>query len=164
LEESQQEANKYSSKYEFYRENSAVWQAAYKRSDYNKICSHMKKPKISAPEKAILEEVSKYFPTAKKFRETKIRIPGKEFIKGLEIDIFVPELNKGIEFDGEWYHSLDGLKRGHPKWPIEALREYHTIKDDYFYAKGIQILHIKEEDWIKDKKDCLNLCISFLYS
>lgn len=129
---------------------------------FEDICSHMKRPKVSPPEREILTKSLEYFPSAKKKLFTKIEILDKPFIKALEIDIFIPELNKGIEYDGEWYHSSEGLIRSHPTWPkIDAI-SYHEIKDSYFLSQGIQILHIKEQDWIKDKQICINRCLDFL--
>jgi hypothetical protein len=56
---------------------------------------------------------------------------------GLEIDIYLPELNLGFEFNGLYYHS-DKYK---DKW-------YHLNKTKYFSEKGIRIMHIWEDDWV----------------
>lgn len=47
-----------------------------------------------------------------------------------EIDIYIPELNIGIEYDGSFWH----------KDKIEIEKQ----KDDYFFRNNIRILHIKE--------------------
>ena len=49
-----------------------------------------------------------------------------------ELDIFIPELNIGIEYDGEYYHRSDKAK----------LREKE--KDEFFASKQIKIIRIKE--------------------
>jgi hypothetical protein len=56
---------------------------------------------------------------------------------GLEIDIYLPELNLGFEFNGLYYHS-DKYK---DKW-------YHLNKTKNFEERGIRIIHIWEDDWI----------------
>lgn len=62
----------------------------------------------------------------------------KSFKDGrLEIDIYLPELKIGIEFNGIWWHS-DKYKS---KW-------YHKNKSDHFKKMGIQIIYIWEDDWI----------------
>lgn len=61
----------------------------------------------------------------------------------LEIDIYLPDINLGFEFNGIWWHS-DKYK---DKW-------YHRKKSDYFAEKGIKIIHIWEDDWI-NKTDIL---------
>lgn len=66
----------------------------------------------------------------------------REF-KKYEIDIYLPELNIGFECNGLWWHS-------------ERYKEnnYHKEKNKFFESKGIQIIHIWEDDW-KFKKDIL---------
>ena len=55
---------------------------------------------------------------------------------GLEIDIYLPELKLGFEFNGLYWHS-DKYKE----------RNYHIDKTNYFKEKGIRIIHIWEDDW-----------------
>jgi hypothetical protein len=57
---------------------------------------------------------------------------------GLEIDIYLPELNLGFEFNGIYWHS----ELYKDKW-------YHLNKTNYFRERGIRIIHIWEDDWIK---------------
>ena len=65
-----------------------------------------------------------------------------EIIRGykdgrLEIDIYLPDLKLGIEFNGLWWHS-DKYK---DRW-------YHINKTKYFNERGIRIIHIWEDDWV----------------
>ena len=59
---------------------------------------------------------------------------------GLEIDIYLPELNLGFEFNGLYWHSDD--KRD---------KNYHLNKTNYFKEREVQIVHIWEDDWIYKK-------------
>jgi hypothetical protein len=162
LAEIKQEALKYKTIKDFRSNNVSLYSIAWKRGVLDQICSHMIRAKISSPEKTILEEIKKYYPNAKKFLAKKLNIIDKSYIKKLEIDILIPELNKGIEFDGRYHHSFEGLKRGHPTWKEEDIKNYHQIKDDAFENLGIKILHIKENDWRKNSKDCIKKCLNFL--
>lgn len=54
----------------------------------------------------------------------------------LEIDIYLPKLKLGFEFNGLYWHSSD-------KKP----KSYHLDKTEYFKSKGIRIIHIWEDDW-----------------
>ena len=56
---------------------------------------------------------------------------------GLEIDIYLPELGIGFEFNGLYWHSS---KYKHKK--------YHINKTNHFKDKGIRIIHIWEDDWL----------------
>jgi len=55
---------------------------------------------------------------------------------GLEIDIYIPDLKLGFEFNGLFWHS-------------NRYREnnYHLEKSKYFSERGIRIIHIWEDDW-----------------
>lgn len=128
----------------------------------DKICSHMKRPSVSIPENFLLNNIKSFFPTATKYLETKIKIYDKPYIKSLEIDIFVPELLLGIEYDGDWYHNPEGLIRSHPTWPENDAVNYHEIKDNYFLSKGIKILHIKEKEFNDNRENCVSRCLEFL--
>ena len=55
---------------------------------------------------------------------------------GLEIDIYLPELNLGFEFNGLYFHS-DKFKE----------KNYHIRKTNYFSTKNIKIFHIWQDDW-----------------
>jgi len=62
---------------------------------------------------------------------------------GLEIDIYLPDLGIGIEFNGLYYHS-DKFKD----------RNYHLNKLNHFKDLGIRIINIWEDEWI-NKQDIL---------
>jgi hypothetical protein len=55
----------------------------------------------------------------------------------LEIDIYLPELKLGFEFNGLYWHSNKFKEKN-----------YHLNKTDWFKEKGIRIIHIWEDDWI----------------
>ncbi len=161
LEELMEAAKKNFSRNDFQKNNPREYRVACKRKDFDEICSHMKPSRGSSEnEKILLSTIKNLFSDAKKFRDMKVFIPNKPLIRGFEIDILVGNL--GIEFDGKYHHSFEGLKRSHPKWSDDDVRNYHEIKDSWFASKGIQILHIKEEDWIKDKEGCIQRCLKFL--
>ena len=56
---------------------------------------------------------------------------------GLEIDIYIPDLKLGFEFNGLYWHSEEFKDKN-----------YHLNKTNYFKERGIRIIHIWEDDWI----------------
>lgn len=116
----------------------------------------------SKSECEIYDIIKSLYPNAKKMRVRNIKMEDKPYITGFDIDIFIPDLNKGVEFDGTYYHSFEVLKKGRPNWPLEDLDRYHFIKDHYFRSKGIDILHIKEENWEKNKRASIKTILLFL--
>lgn len=118
----------------------------------------------SLPEKELLKAIKEIYTNAKTLRARKIKIDGKPLITGFDIDIFIPEINRGIEFDGTRFHSFEFMRKDSQKalWSDDDVRNYHDIKDTYFASIGIQVLHIKEADWDIDKKSCIDKCLEFL--
>lgn len=139
---------------------SGIYTAILDRNLAEVAFKHMPPKRFGKMEAEVRNFVSKYF-KCHKHREN-VKISDKKYIKRFEIDIFIPELNKGIEFDGTYWHSPTILKQRRPHWPEEDLINYESIKDSYFKTKGIEILHIKEKDWIENETKCKNKILSFL--
>lgn len=60
-----------------------------------------------------------------------------------EIDIFIPSLALGIEFNGLYWHS-----------ELKKDKHYHVVKQQYFKEKGIRIIFIWEDEW-RDKPELI---------
>ena len=61
---------------------------------------------------------------------------------GLEIDIYLPELKIGFEFNGLYWHS-----------ELFKDKNYHLDKTKYFKENGIRIIHVcAYRDWETDRK------------
>lgn len=71
-------------------------------------------------------------------------------LEGREIDVFVPDLRIGFEYNGLFWHS---------EFRIE--KEYHVKKQEKAREKGISLIHIWEDDWNK-KKNIVKSRISHL--
>jgi len=61
----------------------------------------------------------------------------KNILKQQEIDIYIPELKLGFEFNGLFWHSEYNL----PK-------DYHLNKTEECEKNGIKLIHIFEDDWL----------------
>jgi hypothetical protein len=59
----------------------------------------------------------------------------------LEIDIYLPELKIGFEFNGLYWHSNKFKDKN-----------YHLNKTNYFKQKCIRIIHIWEDDWLNNNE------------
>jgi len=55
---------------------------------------------------------------------------------GMEIDIYLPDLKLGFEFNGLYWHS-----------ELFKEKNYHLDKTNHFKLKGIRIIHIWEDLW-----------------
>jgi len=61
----------------------------------------------------------------------------RSIISPLEIDIYIPKLKIGIEFNGIYWHN-----------ELNKEKNYHLIKTEMCEKLGIQLIHIYEDDWI----------------
>lgn len=60
----------------------------------------------------------------------------------IEIDLYIPELKIGIEYNGVYFHSMNGKKEG------KITRSYHYCKSKACKELGIDLIHIWEDQWI----------------
>jgi len=67
----------------------------------------------------------------------------KKFDNGQELDIFIPELNLGIEYDGIYWHS----SKFRDKY-------YHMDKMNYFKNMNIRVINIFSDEW-ENKQDII---------
>jgi hypothetical protein len=64
----------------------------------------------------------------------------REFLNGIEIDIVLPDLNIGIEYNGLYWHCDDYKSK-----------RYHLEKKRFCSDIGIDLIQIWEDDWILKK-------------
>ena len=76
----------------------------------------------------------------------------KSIIKPYELDIFIPELNKAIEFNGLYWHYSEKHFVGGK----------HAMKSNLCREKGIKLLHIREDLWLKNKEKMKQVVVKFL--
>lgn len=60
----------------------------------------------------------------------------KKIVKYHEIDIYLPDYNIGIEFNGLYWHS-----------EVYKAKDYHLEKTNSSNKYGIKLIHIWEDDW-----------------
>jgi len=165
-EDLKKEASKYGTRGEFYKKSNGAYCSANRKKILDDICQHMKKSKGSSlMELELLSEIRKVLPDSKKIKFYKIEIPTKPHIKRFELDIVNQKMKKAVEFDGTYHHSFKCMRKNKRKklWSDEDIRNYHEIKDSYsFLYQGIQVLHIKEEDWTRNKDYCIKLSKAWL--
>lgn len=157
------EALKYNTRTEWAKASKSGYDFARINLWLEECCSHMEHAGPSSKaENNLLSVIKQHFPKAHNLKDRKVKIPDKPHIHGFDIDIYIPELRKGIEFDGDYWHSIFGLKRSRGHWPSEDLVDYTAIKDSYFKSKNIDILHINEKDWKIDAQVQIQRCFEFL--
>jgi len=94
----------------------------------NPINSH-----ISGKEKKLLEYIKTIY-------DGEIIQSDRKILEGKEIDIYLPDLKLGFEFNGTYWHSMKP-------------EGYHFSKSRKALEKGVRLYHIWEELWDKDEKN-----------
>ena len=69
-----------------------------------------------------------------------IRQNDRQILDGKELDLYFPELNLGIEIDGDYWHS-----------DIFKENAFHYNKSNLCKSKGIRLIHIQEYMWKTNK-------------
>ena len=86
------------------------------------------------------------------FCNFKIIESDRSVLNGKELDIYIPEKNLSIEFNGNFWHSeLNGKDKN-----------YHLQKTKECEEKGIQLIHIFEDEWIEKQEIVLSILKSKL--
>ena len=72
-----------------------------------------------------------------------VLLSDRKILSGKEIDIYIPSKNLAIEFNGLYWHS-----------ELYKEKNYHLNKKEKCLNKGINLIHIWEDDWMF-KKDII---------
>lgn len=97
------------------------------------ICHPENKPKRSKAEFECFQMIKAASPNLEVLQSKRFTVStGKK----MEIDLYIPSLNLGIEYNGIFWHST-----------IKKENEYHRLKSEEFKILGIDILHVWEDNW-----------------
>lgn len=107
------------------------WKATVKSRHNGSLCPHCPH-KTSKAEDTIREYIeSLNYEVLASYRDI---LPGRK-----EIDIFIPSLNFGVEFNGVYWHSEGGGKKD---------TQYHFNKWSNCHNLGVELVQIWEDDWV----------------
>lgn len=102
------------------------------------VCWDMKHHSIS--EKNCLEIIKQLIPNEKIIENDRTQIVNPKTGRFLELDIYIPELNKAIEFNGEYWHDSAYSKYKDNQKQIQC------------QEKNIDLLVINYQNWINNKE------------
>jgi hypothetical protein len=60
--------------------------------------------------------------------------------KTYELDIYIPELKLGVEFNGLYWHS-----------DVFREKNYHLDKTNFFSEQDIRVIHVFEDEWVQKR-------------
>lgn len=106
-------------------------------------CNPLKK-EWSEGEKELLDYVKSIY-------SGEIEENSKGLINPYEIDIYLPEINIAIEYNGLFWHS-----------DFNQPNNYHKMKSDMCKKKGVHLIHIFEDDWKYKQDICKSVLSNFI--
>lgn len=113
------------------------------------ICNPLNSP-VSSSEKELLSFVQEIY-------KREILVNTRQIIKPYEIDIYLPELNLAIEYNGDYWHgnpkfynSTDYIKQ--KKASVSEIWETDALKKNLCEKKNIKLVTIWETDWVNKKE------------
>lgn len=93
-------------------------------------------------------------------QDTEIITNSRQIIKPYELDIYIPELRKAVEFNGDYWHS-DTIIR---KTKGISAKDYHQQKMKLCNDNNIDLVFVWESDWLNNseivKKDLRNFLLN----
>lgn len=91
----------------------------------------------SAGESSLVDAIVDLLPADEEFR-----LNDRTVLSGKELDLYLPCLQVGVEYNGLYYHSDSVLRK--KGWnPIR----YHLEKSAFAKQKGVRLLHVFEDEW-----------------
>ena len=103
----------------------------------------------SRPEKELYDFIKNLYPDAQS------NVYG--MIGRKELDIYIPNLNKAIEFNGTYWHYDQSNKNCKPKG-------YHAMKSNLCKDIGVKLLHVREDLWLNKKEHMKKVIRKFIES
>jgi hypothetical protein len=102
-------------------------------------CPHCfpKKAGISIQEKEVLSFIQSILPT-----DIEIHENTRKIIPPQELDIYIPQLNLAIEYNGDYWHSEERIGK-----------DYHENKTLKCKELGIELIHISESSWVNNNEE-----------
>ena len=107
----------------------------------------------SRPEKEIIEYIKTFY-NYKIEENTKDIIRSEYTNRKLELDIYLPDINLAIEFNGSYWHS-DKIMSKRNRF-FNTAEEHHNYKTKLCNDKNIKLIHINQSNYIKNKSKELN--------
>jgi hypothetical protein len=119
---------------------------------YNRLSHNINTCTICYPEKSIFSDKEmELLNFIKENYSGVIEVNDREILKGKELDIYIPDIKLAFEYNGLYWHSN-----------IYKDDDYHLNKIKKCIERGVQLIHIWENDWLYNKDIVKNNIINLL--
>lgn len=77
----------------------------------------------------------------------------RALLEGHELDLYCPSLKLAVEFNGEYWHSVERLGSS-----------YHRIKSDMCAKAGVRLIHVFEWEWNDRRDACESIIVNAMHA
>ena len=114
------------------------------KKNYEKTLLHYESKFTTKPQLEIYELIKSF--------GVDVKLNDKKLLRGVEIDILIDEFKLGIEYNGLYYHTESNGKDN----------RFHLNKTKLMNECGYKLIHIFEDEWIKNKEMVKNKIIHLI--
>ena len=116
------------------------WEARVSDRSSGKFC-----PKCSGSkmEEKLAKIIENLLPT-----NTDIIRNDRQLIKPYELDILIPALNLAFEFNGDYWHSNEMIRKRHPQFA--SSKQFDDFKKQECKKQGVNLFFIREKQWVNN--------------
>ena len=72
----------------------------------------------------------------------------RQLIKPYELDILIPALNLAFEFNGDYWHSNEMIRKRHPQFA--SSKEFDDFKKLECEKQGVKLFFVREKQWVNN--------------
>ena len=116
------------------------WEARVSDRSSGKFC-----PKCSGSkmEENLAKIIENLLPT-----NTDIIRNDRQLIKPYELDILIPALNLAFEFNGDYWHSNEMIRKRHPQFA--SSKQFDDFKKQECEKQGVELFFVREKQWVNN--------------
>ena len=72
----------------------------------------------------------------------------RQLIRPYELDILIPKLNLAFEFNGDYWHSNEMIRKRHPQFT--SSKEFDDFKKQECEKRDVKLFFVKEKQWVNN--------------
>ena len=77
---------------------------------------------------------------------TRILRNDRKLIKPYELDILIPDFNLAFEFNGDYWHNNENIRKRHPQF--SSSKQFDDFKKRECGKQGVELFFVKEKQWV----------------
>ena len=72
----------------------------------------------------------------------------RQLIKPYELDILIPEIHLAFEFNGDYWHNNENIRKRHPQF--DSSNHFDDFKKQKCEERGVKLHFVREKQWVNN--------------